>query len=284
MESSQQKLSGHLQVSRPACLAIAGSDSGGEAGIQADLQTFVDFRVHGLSAITANTAQSPEKILSINKVNHRALAEQINISLEYFQPSHIKTGLISDLDQLQAIYANIERQALITDPILKASSGASFCNEEMFHFYHNTFLDRISLLTPNWPELSWLTNLPIKNKDNALKAAQSLSKKHDLDIFLKGGHSPEPNTDYFINKNTTIKYSGELIQAKSSHGTGCRISSGICAALSLGHTPQRACQLAKNYVLHSLKNNAYSNNHWVMQSPGPAENLKMLISYEEINL
>ncbi|MCM8537122.1 MAG: hydroxymethylpyrimidine/phosphomethylpyrimidine kinase [Lentisphaeraceae bacterium] len=268
----------------PSCLSIAGSDSGGEAGIQADLQVFHDYQVHGLNAITATTAQNPETILEVGKTPTHNLKAQITAVENYFKPTFIKTGLICDLDQLSIIGDYIHHKTCIVDPVIKATSGKDFLKSDTHSYFINNFLDKVFLITPNWDEIKWILNDSSCDTDDLLRKSQKLCNDKNIYIFLKGGHSLNPSTDYLISKDQIIKYSTEEIKSKTSHGTGCRISSAICAGLSLDLPLIDACKHAKNYVAHCLKNTAMTNQKDIMKSPGNFRILENLVNYEEINL
>ncbi|MCH2206605.1 MAG: hydroxymethylpyrimidine/phosphomethylpyrimidine kinase [Lentisphaerales bacterium] len=283
MEFLKQELPGNIRLETPACLSIAGSDSGGEAGIQADLQTFNDFDCHGLNAITANTAQNRHKVISLNPSSNQALQDQIAAVESFFSPKFVKTGLISSLEQLQIIASYTQEKKTVIDPVLKASSGKSFLSNELREKFLQLFLKAENTITPNFDELCWLLNEPTNtNLPDIISKAHRLLKDSKVSIFLKGGHTEDKNTDFLITNKHIIKYNSPLIHnIGSSHGTGCRISSGICAALAKGYNLIDACQLAKNYVYHTLATNNLSNQQFVMHSPGKVSGLDMKVTYQE---
>ncbi|MCM8530167.1 MAG: hydroxymethylpyrimidine/phosphomethylpyrimidine kinase [Lentisphaeraceae bacterium] len=284
MEFPKQQLPSYQQMNIPSCLSIAGSDSGGEAGIQADLQAFLDYQVHGLTAITATTAQNPDAISQLGKTSAENLEAQISAVDNYFKPQFIKTGLICDLDQLSVVNKYIETKTCIVDPVIKATSGKKFLGSETHSYFINSFLKKVFLITPNWDEIKWLLNSTSDDLSLLLRQAQTLSKDKGMHLFLKGGHSRNPSTDFLITKDKILKYSCEEIKIESSHGTGCRISSAICAGLSLNLDVEKSCKYAKNYVAHCLKNTGTTNGKSVMKSPGNFRILENLVNYEEINL
>ncbi|MCM8526792.1 MAG: hydroxymethylpyrimidine/phosphomethylpyrimidine kinase [Lentisphaeraceae bacterium] len=266
-------------MNTPVCLTIAGSDSGGEAGIQADLKTFSDFDCHGLSAITANTAQNPQKIMSLNPVSLNCLKEQLVALFSFFEVKFIKTGLLPNIDIMKEILKQIPDSAiLICDPLIASTSGTKIMNEDSLGFFKKEFSSRIDYLTPNFPEAEFLLNSKFSNRD--IPQLMNFARKG---VFLKGGHSEKPGTDYFFDSKSCWELSAEEVEIKSSHGTGCRISSALCAALAKEKPPIEAAVLAKNYVYHTL-NKCWktSQNQWLMSSPGNIFSLENRVKVQKV--
>ena len=286
MELPEQELPSSLQIERPSCLTIAGSDSGGEAGIQADLKTIHDFNCHGLTAITACTAQNRNEILSLNEVPAKTLVDQIKAVLSFFDPKHIKVGLLSSEDHLKIVGKYTEGKITVIDPVLKASSGSLFLSDNLKECFKENFFREGNTITPNFDELCWLLNVAQNCEVQTLiKKAHEAALRYKINFYVKGGHTKSPSTDFLIKPNTTVKFeSKEIENTYSTHGTGCRISSAICAAMAHGIELVKACQLAKNYVYHAIESNILSNQHSLMSSPGKAENLPMKVTYQEIQL
>jgi hydroxymethylpyrimidine/phosphomethylpyrimidine kinase len=252
MELPQQSISTGYKMKTPICMTIAGSDSGGEAGIQADLKTFNDHGLFGTSVITATTAQNPAKIISINPVSPQALQDQLQ-ALSYFHIPFIKTGLLISPTQIDIVANEIQGQTLITDPIIASTSGAEIMNAETLTNFKNKLLPKVSLLTPNWPEAEILSGLKIDSIQAIKNILKSLYNQYGCHIYLKGGHSKEPTKDYFYDGKQITLLNAESITIKSSHGTGCRLSSAICAALAKGEDKLKAAISAKRYVHACLK-------------------------------
>lgn len=266
-------------MSYPVCLTIAGSDSGGEAGIQADLTTFRDFNCHGLSAITATTAQNPQKILSLNPSSKKCLEDQISALDAFFDLKFIKTGLLPSIEAMEVILNSIpEKSILITDPLIASTSGTTIMNNETLKYFKNTFSKRIDYITPNLPEAEILVES--KFSPESISSLFSFARKG---VYLKGGHSIKPGVDYFTDGNSTWLLECPEIEIKSSHGTGCRISSGLCAALATGQKALNSAVLAKNYVYHSLKScRKISTDKWLMCSPGNILTLQNKVTLKEL--
>ncbi len=267
----------------PTCLTIAGSDSGGEAGIQADLQVFRDFNVHGTCAITANTAQNPKNINSVNPVPTDVLKDQIIAITDYFNPSFTKTGLLVSNEQITTIAETITKKTIIADPIMISTSGKEIMTPGTIEHYKQTLIPRALVLTPNWPEATVLTGIKITNDKCAIDAIKYLHDHFGCNVYLKGGHSDSPGIDYLHNGQNTWKLCSPEINIKSSHGTGCRLSSAICSSLANGQPLLEAAIKAKNYVYRSLLScKLLNNNSYMMSSPGLAATLQNSIEVDLI--
>ena len=267
-------------MTQPVCLTIAGSDSGGEAGVQADLQTFQDFNCHGLSAITAVTAQNPKEIISLNEVDVSTVQDQLLALKNFFEIKYIKTGILPSAEIMRAILEIIPDDAtLISDPLIQSTSGKELMSDKTLAFFKEHFIKRVNFLTPNIPELETLTESSFSSEYSVKEIIQKLSCDN---VFLKGGHSTKPGLDYFYD-GRLWKLEAPEVKIKSSHGTGCRISSALCAALASGNSALDAAILAKNYVYHALKNcHKTKLNQWLLGSPGNQEYLENKIEVSEI--
>ena len=254
---------------KQVCLTIAGSDSGGEAGIQADLKTFSDLRAYGISAITAVTAQNPEKVISVNPVSKDALRDQIKAA-DYFKPIFIKSGLLYTVDHIEVVIEYIDsNKTLVTDPLLISTSGKELMKRDAYEIFKSTLLPKTSLITPNLPEMEKLTDSKIKSEDDIKDAIKRLYDVIESAIYLKGGHSQSPGTDYLFDGNELVRLSCDEVTVRSSHGTGCRLSSALCASMANGQSLLEAAISAKNYVLNCLKSSSQLRNGlYVMDSAG----------------
>lgn len=268
-------------MNRQICLTIAGSDSGGEAGIQADLQTFADFDCHGLSVITANTAQNPQKILSLNPVPKQTVIDQLNSLFTYFDIKFIKTGLLPSIEIMEAILEKIpENSILVTDPIIASTSGTSIMPDQCLDFFKSTFSKRIDYLTPNMEEAGILIG---KRSFEIREFSNSLRPFYRKGLLLKGGHSATPGIDYFADDSAIYELKSPLVEIKSSHGTGCRISSAFSAGMSLGKTAIDSAISAKNYVYHALEScQKTDKGQWLICSPGKAGSLENYVEVTEL--
>jgi len=266
------------------CLTIAGSDSGGEAGIQADLRTFNDFNCHGLSAVTAVTAQNPDKITSLNPVPAAVVKDQLKSLFDYFDVKFIKTGLLPSVEIMSTIINLLpEKAVLISDPVIASTSGTTIMNRETIDFYRSEFSRRIDFITPNFPEVTILTGNEFKCNELSKSRLNKINPYSKSGYYLKGGHSNSPGIDYFSYGENIWKLTSPELKIKSSHGTGCRLSSAFCAALATGYPPLDAAIHAKNYVYHSLNSCRMTDKgRWLISSPGKIGTLDNRVTLEEV--
>ncbi|NQZ58001.1 MAG: bifunctional hydroxymethylpyrimidine kinase/phosphomethylpyrimidine kinase [Lentisphaeraceae bacterium] len=272
-------------MNSPTCITIAGSDSGGEAGIQADMQTFADFNTHPTCVITAVTAQNPDKIISLNPQSPSAIEDQLLALVNYFDTAAIKTGLLPSSEHIEIIHKSLPKSShLVIDPIIISTSGREIMDSETRQTFTEKLLPRATIITPNWPEAEILCGHTINNEADACTTAIKLSKNYSSAIYLKGGHSSNPGIDFFIENDNIWKLEAPELTIKSSHGTGCRLSAALCALLSRNDISliDMATQ-AKNYVYHSLKSCRLINDKkWGMSSPGAAHQLHNIIKVTKL--
>ena len=271
-------------IPQAICLTIAGSDSAGEAGIQADLQTFNHFETIGLSAITAATAQNPKQVLSLNPLSEQALSDQLQACSQHFQIDCVKTGLIASPQQVKIISNFIKKHKLklVIDPLIATSSGKKILNDVALSYFQKELLPQATFICPNIPEASTLSTVNITDESTLLTAGRQLKKQYQSNIIIKGGHSLEsPGTDYLFTSEQDYKISTKAVEIKSSHGTGCRISSAIAAKIAQGANPLDSFLSAKEYVLNCLLSPIVSKNEqWLM--PARPQWQKQTFNIEEI--
>lgn len=237
---------------------IAGSDSGGGAGIQADLHTFQDFGVHGCSAITALTAQNSVKVAHILATPRASLTAQIDALASDLPASAIKLGLLASSDLVETVvdYLQNYRGFVVCDPVLQASSGANLLDDGGFELIKTRLLPRIDLLTPNVSEAEQLTGLTIATSLAMERAARALVTLGAKAVLLTGGHI-EPidgqRHDYFTDGDHGFWLAGEDIDNHNTHGSGCTLSAAIAAAVAAGHSLIDALVLAKAYVNQGIR-------------------------------
>ena len=259
---------------------IAGSDSGGGAGIQADLHTFQDFGVHGCSVITALTAQNSAGVEHISVTASDSLAAQINALDRDLPAKAIKLGMLANTETIQTVteYLKCYEGFVVYDPVMQASSGQSLLvGSSQETNTANTLKNlwpHIDLLTPNIPEAEALTGLQIKTSDQVVQAAEKLLAMGVRSVLITGGHFQSDQTDnnqcldYWSDGNESFWLSGEKIDTNHSHGSGCTLSSAIASAMALGHELWDALIIAKAYVTQGIRYN-YENNHQLGSGPGP---------------
>ena len=244
----------------PVALTIAGSDSGGGAGIQADLRSFRDFGVHGCSAITALTAQNPHGVRAIQATEPEILRAQLEAVAEDFALGAVKTGMLLN-ERLIAVVADF-RRALpevpwVVDPVMIATSGARLLEPEAIARMESDLLPFATLITPNIPEaMALLGKAEAPANVAAMRTlAERLTERQGVSVLLKGGHFAEaPALDLLVQPGCAPIELTEAAVATplTTHGTGCALSSAIAANLALGRDLPTAIRTAKRYIVHLL--------------------------------
>jgi hydroxymethylpyrimidine/phosphomethylpyrimidine kinase len=240
----------------PIALTIAGSDSGGGAGIQADLRTFAAFGVHGLSAITAVTAQNTRGVSAIHTVPGAVLQAQVAAVLDDFRVGAIKLGMLATPAIARAVAAALERHRripLILDPVLIATTGARLATESLVGALRTHLFARTTLLTPNIPEAERLTGLAIRSEGEMRAAAAALRAQGAPAVLLKGGHLPgNAIADLLLTAHGERWFRQRRLRGES-HGTGCSLAAAIAAGLALGRPLEQAVEDAIGFVYRALK-------------------------------
>ena len=227
------------RTARPAALTIAGSDSGGGAGIQADLRTFAAFGVHGTCAITALTAQNTRGVAAVDVAPRAIVQAQVAAVLEDFPVRAIKLGMLATpaivrvVAQTLALYPDIP---LVVDPVLVATTGARLASEDLAEALRRHLLPRASLVTPNLPEAERLTGLRIRNDASRLRAARLLLADGARAVLLKGGHGSGSEVRDLLLTETEEHWFTHARAKGRHHGTGCTLSAAIAAGLAHGES------------------------------------------------
>lgn len=242
----------------PIVWTIAGSDSGGGAGIQADLATLRDFGVHGCSVITALTAQNSFAVGYVESTSRKALAAQINALDCDLPPAAIKLGMLASASIVESVakYLAEYRGFVVCDPVLASSSGASLLDGEGKTILREKLLPRVDLLTPNRSEVEALLEREVRDLGEVEQAAKDLLALGVRAVLITGGHfETEHNrrADYFSDGRDSFWLAGESIDTIHSHGTGCTLSAAIAAGIALGYALADALVLAKMYVTQGLR-------------------------------
>ena len=243
------------KLTLPAALTIAGSDSSGGAGVQADLKTMLALGVYGMSAITALTAQNTTGVAAIFKSSPDFLAAQLDSVFADIPPAALKTGMVFSADLIEVTAAKLkEHQAknIVTDPVMVATSGARLLTEDAAAALQEKLLPLATLITPNLPEAEALTGVEIHNKADMEKAARLLQEKSGTSVLCKGGHRFEDADDLLLFGEETIWLRERHIENPNTHGTGCTLSAAIAAYLAKGEKLPTAVKKAKEYVTGAL--------------------------------
>jgi len=242
----------------PRVLSIAGSDSGGGAGIQADLKTFSALGCYGMTAITALTAQNTCGVRAIHAVPPQMLRDQIDAVMEDIGADAVKIGMLHSPEIVQTVAQAIDRHAMqhvVFDPVMVATSGAVLIDNAAIEVLVRELFGRAAVITPNLDEAALLVGYPLGSKQDMERAALDLLAKGARAVLLKGGHLPGRNV-----MDLLLSASGERlwmeaprIDSPNTHGTGCTLSSAIAAHLALGASLPDAVQQARNFVREALQ-------------------------------
>lgn len=241
----------------PSALTVAGSDSWGGAGIQADLKAFTAFGVWGSAAVTAVTAQNHRGVLAAQLVSPELVGAQIDAVAETGAVRAVKTGMLGDAGVIEAVAAALERHRLgplVVDPVQAASQGGRLLDPAALPVLVKKLLPMCSVVTPNLPEAEALLGIRIVDRVEMPAAAAALAALGPEAVLLKGGHlAGESSPDLLWYRGRVTWLEGERIPAAHSHGTGCTLSAALTALLARGVDLVEACQAAKDYVRVALQ-------------------------------
>ena len=242
---------------RPPCvLTIAGSDSGGGAGIQADLKTFMAHGVHGLSAITAVTAQNTRAVTAVHVVPTAIIGAQVEAMFDDFRIEAVKLGMLADAGVIRCVAALLRRYRpawVVLDPVMVASSGARLLQPDALEALREELLPLADLLTPNVPEAGLLLGTSIGDAGDMGRAADALRALGARAVLLKGGHlAGDPVVDLLADEGGAIRFEHSRLPGEG-HGTGCTLASAVAARLALGEPLRSACAGACDYVHRAFR-------------------------------
>ncbi|MCM1114878.1 MAG: bifunctional hydroxymethylpyrimidine kinase/phosphomethylpyrimidine kinase [Clostridium sp.] len=236
-------------------LTIAGSDSCGGAGIQADIKTMTMNGVYAMSAITALTAQNTTGVTGIMEVTPQFLKEQIDDVFSDIRPDAVKIGMVSSSELIKAIAERLkafEAENIVVDPVMVATSGSRLINEDAIATLKNELLPIAAIVTPNIPEAEVLSGISIHSEQDMIKAAEIISKAYNCAVLCKGGHSLNDANDLLFANGSYQWFNGKRIDNPNTHGTGCTLSSAIAANLAKGFDLSVSVERAKAYISGAL--------------------------------
>ena len=236
-------------------LTIAGSDSCGGAGIQADIKTMTMNGVYAMSAITALTAQNTTGVTAISEVSPEFLGQQLDAVFEDIFPDAVKIGMVSSSKLIEMIAEKLsfyEAKNIVVDPVMVSTSGSKLLQTDAVDTLTKRLLPLASLVTPNIPEAEILSGMPINDKDDMLKAARLIGDTYGIDVLLKGGHSINDANDLLYSDGVCVWFEGKRIDNPNTHGTGCTLSSAIASNLAKGFSMKESVQRAKSYISGAL--------------------------------
>ncbi|MBP2058760.1 hydroxymethylpyrimidine/phosphomethylpyrimidine kinase [Lactobacillus colini] len=236
-------------------LSIAGSDSSGGAGIQADLKTMITNGVFGMTAITALTAQNTTGVADVMNVTPEFLAEQIDAVFEDIHPDAVKIGMVSEPDLVATIVQRLQyykAQNIVVDPVMVATSGSSLAKDSTVVMMREQLLPIATVITPNIPESEVLAGINIKSEVDMEHAAKKIGDELGCSVLCKGGHRVNDANDLLYDHGKFTWFKGERIDNPNTHGTGCTLSSAIASNLAKGQDLVNAIRLAKEYLSRAL--------------------------------
>jgi hydroxymethylpyrimidine/phosphomethylpyrimidine kinase len=251
-------------------LTIAGSDSGGGAGIQADLKTFASIGVHGTSAITCLTAQNPKHVTGIQAVRADMVRKQIEAVFDELPPLAVKTGMLYSTEIILTVVDFFKRRkdaSLIVDPVMVSTSGARLLKASAIKAVTEKLLPLAVLVTPNLDEAQILTGRRLSSPEDLRNAARQLHEEYGCAALVKGGHlrGGHDALDFFCDGKIELLLSAPYAIGVSTHGTGCTYSAAITAYLAKGHGLLDAVQFAKQYITEAIHESRRIAGHWALK-------------------
>ena len=257
-------------------LIIAGSDSSGGAGIQADIKTVTSLGSYAMTAVTAITSQNTTGVKSIASINPKEIEKQIIFTCKDIKPDAIKIGMLHSSSVIKSVIssiAEIKVKKIILDPVMAAKGGAKLINNKAIQILKNKLIKKVILITPNIPEAEILTKNKIKSVDDMIYAGKILLNLGAQNVLVKGGHlNTRIVQDVFVSKNEIKVFKNKKITTKNTHGTGCTLSSAITTFFSCGKPLKKSCELGIKYV-----NNAIGSKINYGKGHGPINHLNSII-------
>ncbi len=232
-------------------LSIAGSDSSGGAGIQADIKTMTMNGVYAMSAITAMTAQNTMCVFAIQESSPEFLKQQIDAVFEDIYPDAVKIGMVSSAEMIMVIAERLkfyQAKNIVVDPVMVATSGSKLMKNDALSKLKKELLPLATLVTPNIPEAEVLSGMSIKSKDDMFAVAKMIGDAYCCSVLLKGGHNINDANDLLYSDDKFRWFEGKRINNPNTHGTGCTLSSAIASNLAKGYTLEESVKRAKNYI------------------------------------
>lgn len=252
-----------------SALTIAGSDSGGGAGIQADLKTFLALGVHGTSAITCLTAQNPKAVIGVESASPKSVQQQIQAVFDELAPAAVKTGMLYSTEIISVVvefFQSGERPPLVVDPVMVSTSGARLLKESAIEFLIERLLPLSALVTPNLDEAQLLVGGELKTVEDLRAAARFIYERCGCAVLVKGGHlrASREAADIFFDGETELLLGAPFVKGVSTHGTGCTYSAAITAHVAQGQTLVAAVTKAKDYITKAIVNSRRVGGHFTL--------------------
>ena len=240
-------------------LIIAGSDSSGGAGIQADIKTVTALGSYAMTAITAVTVQNTTGVISVIPISPKEISSQIEFTSKDIRPDAIKIGMLHSSIVVQAVLNSLKKikvSKIILDPVMVSKGGAKLINNRAIKLIKEKLLKKVFLITPNIPEAEILTNMKIDNVEDMIISASRLIKLGAKNVLIKGGHlKARKMNDVLLNKKEIKIFKNKKHKSKNTHGTGCTLSSAIATYLSCGKLLKKSCEQGIKYVNQAIVSN-----------------------------
>ena len=240
-------------------LIIAGSDSSGGAGIQADIKTVTALGGYAMTAVTAITAQNTTGVNSVIPIHPKDIEKQILFTSKDIKPDAIKIGMLHSSDVINSIIKSLKKiktKKIILDPVMVAKGGFKLINNKAIETLREKLINKVYIITPNIPEAEVLSKTKIRSLDDMIRAANILLKFGVKNILIKGGHrNTRTMQDVLLNKKELKIFQNKKIKTKNTHGTGCTLSSAIATFFACGKNINKSCELSIKYVNQSIRSN-----------------------------
>lgn len=236
-------------------LTIAGSDSCGGAGIQADIKTMIANGVYAMSAITALTAQNTTGVTGIMDVTPEFLKKQLEAVFTDIYPDAVKIGMVSSGELICTIAGelkNFRANNIVIDPVMVATSGSKLISDDAIDVLKDKLIPMADVITPNIPETEVLSGINVKTEDDMVEAAQLINERYGCAVLCKGGHHLNDANDLLYGNGTFKWFYGKRIENPNTHGTGCTLSSAIASNLAKGYNLENSIEKAKKYISGAL--------------------------------
>ena len=256
-------------------LIIAGSDSSGGAGIQADIKTATCLGVYAMTAVTAVTVQNTTGVKSVVSIPPNKIYDQIIYTIKDIKPNAVKIGMLHSTDVINKVlksFNEMKVKKIILDPVMIAKGGSKLITDKAIELLKKKLLQKVSLVTPNLPEAEILTGTRISTEEDMIFAANKLMKFGVPNVLIKGGHFKSKKVhDIFVNKKEIKVFTNNRFNTKNTHGTGCTLSTAITSFFSCGKTLKKSCELGIKYV-----NSAILTNPKFGKGHGPINHLNSI--------
>lgn len=250
-----KKINAKRRMTMYTALTIAGSDSSGGAGIQADIKTMITNGVYAMSAITALTAQNTTGVQAILNVTPEFLGQELDSVFQDIYPGAVKIGMVSDKDLIHVIAEKLKQykaENIVVDPVMVATSGAKLISDDAVEILKQELFPLADVFTPNIPEAEVLVEMSVTNAEEMIEAAGKISETYHCAVLCKGGHSINDANDLLYYDGKYCWFEGKRIDNPNTHGTGCTLSSAIASNLAKGYDLQTAVKRSKQYISGAL--------------------------------